>query len=204
MKLWMVDTLDTHTPTAPSCFCVPLVKDLPYTDLIKCGKFVIRLHWLKDKNMRRITIFITIALLACAGSAIAELDQTQAERAVETRQAVLHLMGWNMAPLGAMARGRIDFDAALVETNAARLQALTKMMADAFSADTRANEVTTEALDVIWEQPEEFAAKVQAVIEASNRLADVTATGDEGAMREAIGNLGSSCGSCHDDFRLDD
>ena len=154
--------------------------------------------------MRKNRTLIVCALLACAGAASAELDQKQAERAVETRQSVLHLMGWNMAPLGAMARGRIDFDAARVKTNAARLQALTEMMTDAFTADTRGNEVSTEALDLIWEQPDEFAAKIDAVIEASNRLVDAAATGDQGAMSKAIGNLGSSCGSCHDDFRVDD
>ena len=154
--------------------------------------------------MNRGKIFFAGALLACAGAVNAELNESQAERAVETRQSLLHLMGWNMAPLGAMARGRIDFDAARVETNAARLQALTAMMADAFAADTRANEVTTEALDVIWEQPDDFAAKIQDSIDASNRLAAAAATGDQGAMREAIGGMGSSCGSCHDDYRADD
>lgn len=154
--------------------------------------------------MIRAKLIVAAVLLALGSSASAELNQDQAERAVETRQSVLHLMGWNMAPLGAMARGRMDFDAGRVETNAGRLVALTKMLSDAFAADTRANDVTTEALDVIWEQPEDFAGKIEATIEASNRLVTVAATGDEGAMREAIGNLGSSCGSCHDDFRVDD
>jgi cytochrome c556 len=154
--------------------------------------------------MIRVKLFAAVALLVIGGSAGADLNQDQAERAVETRQSVLHLMGWNMAPLGAMARGRMDFDAARVETNAGRLVALSKMLSDAFAADTRANDVTTEALDVIWEQPEDFATKIDATIEASNRLVTVAATGDEGAVREAIGNLGSTCGSCHDDFRVDD
>jgi cytochrome c556 len=149
-------------------------------------------------------ILVTCALLACAAAASAELNQDQAERAVETRQSLLHLMGWNMAPLGAMARDRIEFDVARVETNAARLLALSKMMEDAFAPDTRANDVSTEALDVIWEQPDDYAAKIQATIDASDRLVSVSATGDEDAMREAIGALGSSCGSCHDDFRVDD
>jgi len=154
--------------------------------------------------IRAKTLFVASAFLTLSGYAFAELTQQQAERAVETRQSVLHLMGWNMAPLGGMARGRIDFDADRVETNADRLVALSKMLSDAFAADTRSNDVSTEALDVIWEQPEEFAAKVEATIEASQRLMSVAATGDEGAMREAIGNLGSTCGSCHDDFRVDD
>lgn len=154
--------------------------------------------------MKRANLLIMGAALIVSGAASAELTPEQAERAVETRQSVLHLMGWNMAPLGAMARGRIDFDTDRVQTNADRLLALTRMMSDAFAADTRANDVDTEALDVIWEQPEDFAAKIQATIDASEGLVDAAATGDEGAMREAIGNLGSTCGSCHDDFRADD
>jgi len=151
--------------------------------------------------IRAKAVFAT-ALVAMAGAASAELTPEQAERAVETRQSVLHLMGWNMGPLAGMARGRIDYDAELAETSATRMVALTGMMADAFAADTRGIDVTTEALDVIWEQPEEFAARIEATIEASKAL--LTSTGDEAALREAVGNLGSTCGSCHDDFRADD
>lgn len=154
--------------------------------------------------MARSKTIMLCALMVLAGSVSAEMNQEQAERAVETRQSVLHLMGWNISPLGAMARDRIEFDAARVETNAARLQALTKMMADAFAADTRANDVATDALDVIWEQPEDFAAKIQDAIDASDALAAAAETGDESAMRKAIGIMGSSCGSCHDDFKADD
>jgi cytochrome c556 len=103
-----------------------------------------------------------------------------------------------------MARDRMEFDADRVATNADRLLALSKMLSDAFAADTRGNDVTTEALDVIWEQPEDFAAKIQANIDAAGALVDASTTGDEGAMKEAIGRLGSTCGSCHDDFRVDD
>jgi cytochrome c556 len=154
--------------------------------------------------MIRLKIALSCALLACAGIAAAELNQEQAERAVETRQSLLHLMGWNMSPLGAMARGRIDFDTARVQTNAERLAALSGMLADAFAADTRSNDVATESLDVIWENPEDFAAKVEANMEAAGALVEVSATGDEGAIKEAIGRLGSTCGGCHDDFRVDD
>ena len=154
--------------------------------------------------MIRGRFLIACVILVCAGSASAELNQDQAKRAVETRQSVLHLMGWNMAPLGAMARGRIEFDAERVETNAGRLLALSRMMSDAFAADTRANDVDTEALDVIWEKPDEFAGKIENTIGASEQLVAVAETGNEGDMRKAIGDLGSSCGSCHDVFRVDD
>lgn len=154
--------------------------------------------------MNRVTLIAASALLAIAGTASAELNPEQAERAVETRQSLLHLMGWNISPLGAMARDRIAFDAERVATNAARLQALSKMLSDAFAPDTRGNDVETEALDRIWEQPDAFAEKIQANMDAASALVEVAGTGDEGAIKEAIGRLGSTCGSCHDDFRVDD
>lgn len=154
--------------------------------------------------MNRVILFAAAGLLAVAGAATAELTPDQAERAVETRQSVLHLMAWNISPLGAMARDRIAFDADRVATNADRLLALSRMLSDAFGPDTRGNDVTTEALDVIWEQPEDFAARIQANMDAAGALVEVAASGDEAAMKEAIGRLGSTCGSCHDDFRLDD
>ena len=154
--------------------------------------------------MNRIKLLAACALLTAAGAASAELTPDQAERAVETRQSVLHLMAWNISPLGAMARDRMEFDAERVATNADRLLALSKMLSEAFGPDTRGNDVETEALDVIWENPEDFAAKVQANMDAASALVEVSATGDEGAIKEAIGRLGSTCGSCHDDFRVDD
>lgn len=154
--------------------------------------------------MNRVRLFAACALLAWAGIAGAQLTPEQAERAVETRQSLLRVMVWNYGPLGAMARDRIEFDAERVATNAERLQALSRMLSDAFAADTRGSDVNTEALDRIWEQPNEFAAKIEANMEATENLVAAAQTGDEQAMREAIGRLGSTCGSCHDDFRVDD
>lgn len=154
--------------------------------------------------MNRVRLFAACALLAWAGIAGAQLAPEQAERAVETRQSLLRVMVWNYGPLGAMARDRIEFDAERVATNAERLQALSRMLSDAFAADTRGSDVNTEALDRIWEQPNEFAAKIEANMEATENLVAAAQTGDEQAMREAIGRLGSTCGSCHDDFRVDD
>lgn len=155
--------------------------------------------------MNRSKLFAVSALLAVAGTVSAQqLDQERAERAVETRQSLLQVMVWNYGPMGAMARGRIEFDTQRVRTNAERLLALSEMMSDAFAADTRGNDLETEALDVIWEDTDEFAARIQANIDATSALVEAAASGDEGAMTQAIGKVGSTCGSCHDDFRVDD
>lgn len=156
-------------------------------------------------------IALKIAALAAGlvitSSALAQgprSPQEQAEGAVEVRQAVFKLLGNNMGPLGGMARGMMPFDAALAEKSATRIAQLSEMITDTFRMDTREFDVTTESLDVIWEKPEDFAEKAAALTEAANALAAAAATGDEGATKRAIGGVGQSCGSCHDDFRVED
>lgn len=126
------------------------------------------------------------------------------QRTAVVRQAVLRLVSHNFGPMRNMARGEAPFDAAVVNKNSMRLHQLTLMMADAFATDTRGSGVETEALDVIWENPEAFAGKLEALTTAAGTLAETATSGDEESILAAVGELGSKCGSCHDDFRLDD
>jgi cytochrome c556 len=127
--------------------------------------------------------------------------QEQAQSALEVRQSIFKLQGWNMAPLGAMARNRIPFDAAVVKLRAERIAHTAAMISDAFQADTREFELETEALDRIWENKDAFNGKASDLVKAANDLAAAAAGGDQGATMQAIGALGQACGSCHDDFR---
>lgn len=145
-----------------------------------------------------------IALAALAATPALALDAEQAQKATETRQAVLKVVGWNIGPLGAMARDLVPYDGEVVARNATRIAWMASMIPDAFRADTRAHDVTTEALPVIWENYarfEELAANAQA---SAERLAEVAASGDEAATKQAISALISDCRACHDDFRLKD
>jgi cytochrome c556 len=148
---------------------------------------------------------LAAALLAgLVAAPVMALDAEQAQKATETRQSVLKVVGWNIGPLGAMARGLVPYDAELVARNAQRIAWMSSMIPDAFRADTREHEVTTEALPVIWENYarfEELAANAQA---SAERLAEVAASGDEAAAKQAIGALIDDCRACHNDFRLDD
>ncbi|MEM1261345.1 MAG: cytochrome c [Pseudomonadota bacterium] len=149
---------------------------------------------------RTAAISVAIGLLTASGIAWA---QSAAERAVDTRQSVLTVMGWNMAPLGAMARGKMDFDQAVVAQNAERIAWMATMLSDAFAMDTRGSGAESNALDGIWEDPEDFAEKVAASEAAAKALVEAAAGDDVGAMRQAIGGLGRTCGGCHDAYKAD-
>lgn len=130
------------------------------------------------------------------------LDAEQAQRATETRQGLLKVVGWNFTPLNAMARGLVPLDAALVERNAQRVAWMATMIPDAFRGDTRAHELKTEALPVIWEdfgRFEELAANAQ---RSAERLVEVAGGGDEAAIKGAITAVFDDCRACHTAFRV--
>ncbi len=56
----------------------------------------------------------------------------------------------------------------------------------------------------IWESMPDFEAKYDAFVAASDRLAEVSATGDVAAITAQAKNLGATCKACHDKFRVAD
>lgn len=129
----------------------------------------------------------------------------QAEMATENRQAVFKLLGVHMGPIVGMARGAVPFDAALAERNARRIAMLAPMIPERFAAmDTREFDVETEALPVIWENPDDFASKASALQDAANTFAGLAASGDQATTLGGLRAFGGTCGNCHDSYRVDD
>lgn len=147
---------------------------------------------------RKMIVAAVALLLAAPATA---LDAEQAEKAAETRQAVLKVVGWNITPLGAMARDLIPWDQDLFARNAQRIAWTIIMVPDAFRADTRGHDLETEALPVIWENFERFEELAGNARQSAERLAEVAASGDEAASRQALSALTDNCRACHDDFR---
>lgn len=153
-----------------------------------------------------VAVLTAAALLAVlarpAGAAPSPEDR--AAYAVESRQSVLHLMGFYIGPLAGMARDQLPVDLGVIANNAGRIAELAPMVPETFANDTRAFTLETEALPVIWEKPEAFAAKASDLEEKARALAAMASAGTEDGIKGAIGAMGQACGSCHDDFRVDD
>ncbi|MGE0623607.1 MAG: cytochrome c [Pseudomonadales bacterium] len=145
-----------------------------------------------------------VLLTAAASAQDAPSPEDQAEMATENRQAVFKLLGVNMGPIVGMARGA-PFDAAVAERNAKRIAVLATMIPERFAAmDTREFDVDTEALPVIWENPDDFATKAKALEDAANTFAALAAGGDQATTLGGLRAFGGTCGNCHDSYREDD
>ncbi|MGI9251007.1 MAG: c-type cytochrome [Pseudohongiellaceae bacterium] len=126
--------------------------------------------------------------------------QQRAEAAGELRHGLFELLRFNLGPIIAMAQGA-PFDAELAERNARRIAAIAPMIPDVFAEDTRNFTMHTHALDIIWEDMDDFRDKAQALVDNANAFADIAAGGDRAATMGAVRSLGGSCGNCHDTYR---
>jgi len=137
-----------------------------------------------------------------AGASAQELNEEQAAKVTQTRQAVLKVVGWNVGPMSAMVRNLVPWDPDAFALRAQRVAWMTTMIPDAFRPDTSSLQVQTEALPEIWKEFDEFEKLAANVKTSSARLAEVAAGGDEAAAREAFGAMIDDCKACHDRFKV--
>ena len=152
------------------------------------------------KNTLKVVLAV-VPMLHLASASAQEMDMD--EVMIDVRQSLMGLQVWNIAPLGAMTRGNMPFDADLAAKNGERIAQLAGMISDAFARNTAGSGHETEALDGIWEAKEEFDAKAQNLVEAATAYAEAARAGEAEAKR-AFGKVGGACGGCHEDFRESD
>ncbi len=153
--------------------------------------------------LKSVTLITASTILLASFSTSAALSDKQAKNAVEFRKSIFQLVKSNVGPFGAMAKGQMPIDEALIEKNATRLHQLSLMLPDYFVADTRNNDVQTSALDKIWDNQGDFNYKAQNMTTKSKELLDAVQNkqSDEyvGKMRAIFG----TCKACHDDYKAD-
>ena len=151
-------------------------------------------------------LFATLGLIAAGAVATSALADGHLEKAVEARQGFMKVVAFNLGPLGAMAKGEMDYDAELAATNAANMVVLSNMnngaMWPAGSDNAALGEDKTRALPAAWTADSKVGEKHKAWIDASAELAAAAGNGLD-ALKPAVAAVGKSCGGCHDDYRAE-
>lgn len=150
--------------------------------------------------MRR--LLLAAAIAALPGAALAQSPSDT----VDARQGFFKLMGVNVGPLAAMARGEMAYDADRAATHAANLAALAAYDPSGLFAPGTSNADLpgeTRALPAIWENVDDVQAKFGDFAAAAQALAAVAGDG-RAAMGGALGAVGGSCQACHDAYRAED
>lgn len=136
---------------------------------------------------------LTLALPASAQFA-------KPDDAIKYRQSAFFVMGQNFGRLGAMAQGKMPFDAKLAAESAATAEFMSKLPWAAFGDGTDKGTLATKAKPEVWTEKakfKEYAEKMQAELVKLNAAAK---TGNLDSIKAAMAGAGGSCKTCHDAF----
>ena len=127
------------------------------------------------------------------------------EKEIEARKAHMQVVKYNMGILGAMAKGKRDYDADLASAvagnmlNAATMNNMS-MWPKGSDNGVDALEDLTKAKPAMWAADSEVGEKHTAWVKASENMA---ASAGEGlaSLKKAMGPLGKSCKGCHKPYK---
>jgi cytochrome c556 len=143
---------------------------------------------------------LAVAALALVTALPAAAQFQRPEQAVKYRQSVMTLQVTHLGRLGAMANGRVPFDAAAAQANAEIVLTMSKLPFVAFTEGT--DKVgNTKAKPEVWSNRADFEAKAKAYQEEAVKLAAAAKTGNLDQIKAAVGATGQACKACHDAYR---
>lgn len=145
---------------------------------------------------------LATATLVASVAAVFTLDavaQAKPDVLVKQRQAVMTLQGKYWGPLNGMAQGKVPYSADVVQRNAGFLETLSKMPWDGFTENTK--DVKSGALPAIWTEAAKFKEAQERLQNETTKLAQISKSGDEAAVKAQLGATGKACGGCHETFR---
>ena len=140
-----------------------------------------------------------LVLMLGAGYSLSTFAQAKPETLVKQRQAAMTLQGKYWGPLGAMAQGKLPYDAAVVTRNAVYLDALARMPWDGFNPNTK--DIKTGALPAVYTDAAKFKESADHLQSETSKLVVVSKSGDEASVKAQLGAVGKACSGCHETFR---
>ena len=145
-------------------------------------------------------LLLAAALAAACSPALAQFQKP--EDAVKYRKAAFTVMGSHFSRIGAMANGRVPFDAAAAAANADIVAAMSRLPFAAFAAGTD-KAGNTEAKPEVWSEPDRFKSAATKMQEEVAKLQAVAKGGNLDQLKTQFGATAQTCKACHDHFRKD-
>ena len=147
------------------------------------------------KNLATCLLAATVLTLAIPAAA----QFAKAEDAIKYRQSALFVMQQNFSRVAGMAAGKIPFDAKVAAESAAVAESMSKLPWAGFGPGTDKGD--TDAKPEIWVQKAKFDDYARKMETEMGKLAVAAKSGNLDNIKAAVGPVGGTCKSCHDDFR---
>lgn len=142
---------------------------------------------------------LTLVAAAFTMLAPAHAQFAKPEDAIKYRKSALTVMATHFGRVGAMANGRMPFDAAFIANNAAVAENMSKLPWAGFVDGSGTGD--TKAKPEIWSDGAKFKAASEKMQAEMSKLAMVAKGGNIDAIKAQVGATGGTCKACHDDFR---
>lgn len=144
----------------------------------------------------------SFAALAASAVLLSTPSFAEAPLPVEARHGQFKILALNLGILGGIARGKIEYDAAVAQSAADSIVAVSTLGQKAMWVDGTSTDdlMETRAKPAIWENMADFESKWAALGEAATAMAAVAGTGKD-AIGPNMGALGGACKACHDTYR---
>lgn len=143
---------------------------------------------------------LAIAAVAAALAAPASAQFAKTEDAIKYRQSALFVMGQHFGRIGAMANGRVPYDAKAAVANAEVVAAIAKLPWAGFGAGTEQGR-DTRAKPEIWLEPAKFKEHQDKLQAEAPKLLAAAKTNSLDNLKTAFGAAARACKGCHDEFR---
>ena len=140
---------------------------------------------------------LALAAVAATLSAPAAAQFAKAEDAIKYRQGALFVLGQHFGRLGAMAQGKIPFDAKAAQDNAEVVLNMSKLPWAGFGPGTEGGKAKPE----IWKEQAKFKEHSDKLQAESVKLVAAAKTGNLDNLKTAFGATAGTCKACHDAYR---
>lgn len=140
---------------------------------------------------------LALAAVAATLSAPAAAQFAKAEDAIKYRQGALFVIGQHFGRLGAMAQGKIPFDAKAAQDNADVVLNMSKLPWAGFGPGTEGG----KAKPAIWKEQAKYKEHSDKFEAEAVKLAAAAKTGNLDNLKAAFGDAAGTCKACHDAYR---
>lgn len=142
----------------------------------------------------------SLAIAACAFAALpAHAQFAKPEDAVKYRQSALTVMAAHFGRIGAMASGRVPYDAKAAIDNAQVVADVSRLPWAGFGPGT--DKISPKAKPEIWTEQAKFKEHSDKLVAETANLLAAAKTNNLDNVKKAFGSTNASCKACHDNFR---
>ncbi len=148
--------------------------------------------------MKALACLAAAATLVCM-AAPASAQFAKPEDAIKYRQSTMTVMAAHFGRVGAMANGRVPFDASVASANADIVATIARLQWAGFVPGSDAG--NTKAKPEIWTKQADFKDHSDKLVAESTKLAAAAKTGNLDSLKTAFSATAGTCKACHDAYR---